>query len=630
MIETRYKKIFDILTSDYDFHTSDEISQLISVSVKTVQKDINGLNDILVGARINSKRGKGYIFEILDKPKFTDFLKKDWIDYSFEDEDFNNLAYRIKYILFSLLFSKEYIKIEDLAEELSISSSQLKLDLNKVKEIIKKYKLKIDPRPHYGLRLVGDEFNKRMCIKKEIIQDKPEIISKMSDESNVIDEIKEIINNIFDKYNFSITDISIENLVYHIYVSIKRTEDEDHFFIGSRDILLLRKNREYDIANEILDAIGEKFKVYFSDDEKAYIAMHLLSKRSFEKENKNEITKNVDQIVVDMIKKVRENLNIDLANDLDLRINLGLHLMPLIERINYNLTLKNPILDDIKKDVISFEAATTASTVINEKYKINISEDEVGYIALHFSLAIKNIKDKEKNNKNVLIVCNTGKATAQILKAQFLKEFQNYTGRVETCDSNKIKKQKLDKVDLIITSIPININTDIPIIEIGAFINNKDIKNIKKFFKPEKSIEKYFPKDLFLTNLDFKNKKEALKNLVEIINEKKSVDKNLLAEIEKREELAPTEFDDLLAIPHPLNPVSEDTFICVAILNQPIIWQAKKVQMIFLVNISKNKKEDLRFLYSKIGDFLTDREKVLKVINNPDYFNFINIFNNED
>ncbi|MDY6019440.1 MAG: BglG family transcription antiterminator [Anaerococcus sp.] len=630
MIETRYKKIFDILTSDYDFHTSDEISQLISVSVKTVQKDINGLNDILVGARINSKRGKGYIFEILDKPKFTDFLKKDWIDYSFEDEDFNNLAYRIKYILFSLLFSKEYIKIEDLAEELSISSSQLKLDLNKVKEIIKKYKLKIDPRPHYGLRLVGDEFNKRMCIKKEIIQDKPEIISKMSDESNVIDEIKEIINNIFDKYNFSITDISIENLVYHIYVSIKRTEDEDHFFIGSRDILLLRKNREYDIANEILDAIGEKFKVYFSDDEKAYIAMHLLSKRSFEKENKNEITKNVDQIVVDMIKKVRENLNIDLANDLDLRINLGLHLMPLIERINYNLTLKNPILDDIKKDVISFEAATTASTVINEKYKINISEDEVGYIALHFSLAIKNIKDKEKNNKNVLIVCNTGKATAQILKAQFLKEFQNYTGRVETCDSNKIKKQKLDKVDLIITSIPININTDIPIIEIGAFINNKDIKNIKKFFKPEKSIEKYFPKDLFLTNLDFKNKKEALKNLVEIINEKKSVDKNLLSEIEKREELAPTEFDDFIAIPHPLNPVSEETFICVAILNQPIIWQAKKVQMIFLVNISKNKKEDLRFLYSKIGDFLTDREKILKVINNPDYYSFIKAFNYED
>ncbi|MCI5840006.1 MAG: PRD domain-containing protein [Peptoniphilaceae bacterium] len=629
MIETRYKKIFDILTSDYNFHTSYEISQIISVSIKTIQKNINELNNILIGAKINSKRGKGYIFEIIDKAAFRDFLKNDWIKYSFEDEDFNNSDYRIKYILFILLFNNDYIKIEELALKLLISNSQLKIDLNKVKEIIKKYNLKIESKPHYGLKLVGNEFNKRMCIKKEIIQYKPEIISELTDESKVIEKIKEIINNIFEKYNFNITDNSFDNLVYHIYVSIKRTKHNDHFFIGARDLLHLRKNREYDISNEILSVIGKRFSVSFSDDEKAYIAMHLLSKRSFDNENKNEITKNVDELVVNMIERVKKVLNIDLSNNLDLRINLGLHIMPLIERINYNLTLKNPILEDIKKDVISYDVATTACTVINEKYKISISEDEVGYIALHFSLALKSMRE-EKKNKNVLIVCNTGNATAQILKSQFLKEFNNYTGKVETYDSNKIKKKDLKTFDLIITSIPININTNIPIIEIGAFISNKDIRNIKNFFKKQYNIEKFFPKELFLTNLNYRSKDETIYNLVNIINEKKEVDKNLLVEIKKREVLAPTEFDNFIALPHPLNPLSEETFITVGILKEPIIWNTKKVQLIFLMNISKRKKEELKYLYSKIGDFLTDRNKIQKVINNPDYEYFIKIFNNED
>ncbi|WP_243343947.1 BglG family transcription antiterminator [Anaerococcus sp. AGMB09787] len=624
MIETRYKKIFDILTKDYDFHTASEIAGIISVSEKTVQNDISELNPLLKGAKIESKRGRGYIFKISDKDDFSYFLKNNWINYSFEEQDFNNQAYRIEYILMTLLFNKDYIKIEDMAEKLMISRSQLKLDLNRVREILKDYKLGLDAKPYYGLKLTGDEFDKRMCIKKEIIQVNPDLIPNLDDYYQEIQTIKKIVVSIFDKYDFNIIDIAFENLIYHLYVTCKRTRQKEFVLIGVRDILNLRENREYDIADEILKRIGEEFSLSFSEDEKAYIAMHLISKRNLDDDNKNEISKGVDEIVVKMLDKVKDTLHIDLTHDLDLRVNLGLHLIPLIKRINYHLTLKNPILDDIKNDFISYEAATVASSVVNEKYKINLSEDEIGYISLYFTIALRN-NERDRKTKNILIVCNTGKATAQILKAQFLKEFKDYVKSVKTCDSNKINKENLDGYDLIITSIPIVINTDTPIIEIGGFINNRDVKNIKNFFNGY-DVSKFFPKDLFLTDLDPANKGDLLKYLTDEINSKKKLGDNLLEEINKREKLAPTEFDNLIALPHPLNALADDTFITVGILKEPIIWYRRKVQLIFLMNIARDNKEDLKYLYQRIGDFLTDKEKILKLINNPDYTYFIKLF----
>lgn len=623
MIETRYKKIFDILTKDYDFHTASEIAGEISVSKKTVQNDISELNPLLKGAKIESKRGKGYIFKITNKDDFSYFLKNNWLNYSFEETDFNNQAYRIKYILMTLLFNKAYIKIDDLSNKLMISRSQLKLDLNKVKEILRNYKLSLESKPYYGIKLMGDEFDKRMCIKKEIVQVNPELIPNLNDYYQEIESIRRIVIGVLEKYDFNIIDIAFENLIYHLYVTCKRTRQKEFVLIGVRDILNLRENREYDIADEILREIGEEFSLSFSEDEKAYIAMHLISKRNLNNDNKNEISKGVDEIVVKMLNKVRDTLHIDLTHDLDLRVNLGLHLMPLIKRINYHLTLKNPILDDIKNDFISYEAATLASSVLNEKYKINLSEDEIGYISLYFTIALRN-RQVDRKSKNILIVCNTGKATAQILKAQFLNEFRNYVNRVNTCDLNKISKENLDSYDLIITSVPIEANTDTPIIEIGAFINNKDVKNIKNFLNGY-DMDKIFPRDLFLTDLDLSSKEEVLKYLTDLINQKKNLGDDLLLEIKKREVLAPTEFDNLIALPHPLNALSLDTFITVGILKEPIIWHRKKVQMIFLMNIAQKKKEDLKDLYQVIGDFLTDRQRIMKVINNPDYMNFLKI-----
>ncbi|MDO4594290.1 MAG: HTH domain-containing protein [Tissierellia bacterium] len=138
MIETRIKKIFDCLTKDHKYYSSKKLSDAIEVSDKTIQKDIKDLNEILLknGARIISKRGKGYKFAVTDDTKFSFFLKNDWVKYSFED-DINSNENRIERLLSQFLLTNKYLKSEDLADELIVSRSQIQNDIKEVRRILK-------------------------------------------------------------------------------------------------------------------------------------------------------------------------------------------------------------------------------------------------------------------------------------------------------------------------------------------------------------------------------------------------------------------------------------------------------------------------------------------------------------
>lgn len=316
-----------------------------------------------------------------------------------------------------------------------------------------------------------------------------------------------------------------------------------------------------------------------------------------------------------MLEKIKQVFSIDLTKDLDLRIGLGLHIMPLLERIKFGLVMKNPILEDIKSNVISYNVAIVASSVIMQHYQITLSEDEVGYIALHFGIAIERINDV-KDKMNILIVCGTGMTTAQFMKYRIEKEFPDYVKTVTTCDAMEVYRKNLNEYDLIITAVTLMIEEDVPIIQVRALLTDKDLVSIRNHLQQGKEVEyfkKFFREELFLTNFHAENREDFLHKITEVIREQKIISKNLYQEIMKRENLCPTEFDHLIAIPHPLNLVSNETFAVVVILDKPIQWVKKSVQLILLFHLG-DQNNDMKVFYNKVGSLLVDKKRIDKVM----------------
>ena len=72
-------------------------------------------------------------------------------------------------------------------------------------------------------------------------------------------------------------------------------------------------------------------------------------------------------------------------------------------------------------------------------------------------------------------------------------------------------------------------------------------------------------------------------------------------------------------MPHPWKAISEETFVCVGILDEPIRWGDQDVQVIFLVSISNRKNKNLQAFYQGMTKMLTDADAIGRLIRAQTY-----------
>ena len=134
----------------------------------------------------------------------------------------------------------------------------------------------------------------------------------------------------------------------------------------------------------------ESLDVSFPKLEIVYIAIHLLGTKLIQEEQFQE--QNVEAVMEPaiislthkMLKAVESKYALNISEDQELKLGLGLHLKPAINRYKYNMNIRNPMLDDIKHAYpLAFEAGIIASLVLDEELGVSIDENEVAYLALH-------------------------------------------------------------------------------------------------------------------------------------------------------------------------------------------------------------------------------------------------------
>ncbi len=94
----------------------------------------------------------------------------------------------------------------------------------------------------------------------------------------------------------------------------------------------------------------------------------------------------------------------------------------------------------------------------------------------------------------------------------------------------------------------------------------------------------------------------------------------------KEKKIAPTAFGNLVAIPHPLTPQSQQTFISIATLTEPIPWTTERtVQFVLLLSVKKNSIEDLQPLYEMISKLIEHPESLQKLMQMTDKASFMSM-----
>ena len=622
MIETRIKQIFDYLTLDYDYHTSKEIGEEMELSSKTIRKEINHLNSVIKdkGAIIESKPGVGFIFIIKDEEKFKLFLKNDWYKYAYYQQEDGDKNLRHENILRLFLFSNSYIKQYELAEVFHVSESQINKDIPYIRQLLEGYGINLISRPYYGMKIEGNERNIRLAIKNEIGED-PTLFENDKNRG-LFKEIQEVIEEMDFGEDYYMPYVNFKNLVIHIYISILRIRQKEYIVLSKDLEKNIISSKEFNIANKIVQKLQEKLKVKIPNQELTYLTMHLIAKNTITDQEKlsNEILK-ISQDIIDEIYKVSKY---DFRDNIDFYFSLAIHLGPLINRIKYGFDMKNPILEDIKDNKIAYLLAIIATNVINKKYKCKLSEDEIGYIALHIMAAMNS---NASTTKNILIVCGSGNSSAQIMKAQLNRQFKNKINEIRTTDIKSLKDIDMTCYDMIISSVELENAFNIPVVYVDIIFSEIDLENIKMAIEDSRfeKIYNIFSNSVFVKTDNITNKLEVLKLISEIIEDKSGLNKEeALKQLKKRESMGQTVFDNV-AIPHILEQVNGDSYSIIIILDKVIKWNDKKIRLIYSLIIG-DKLGDMSLYYEKLGAFLSNKTTLAKALETENSMDFMNLF----
>ncbi|MDU3335355.1 MAG: BglG family transcription antiterminator [Paraclostridium bifermentans] len=458
-LNKRLEDILDILMN-HEYVKIEKIVKLLNISRRTVYYDISKINDHIkkYNLEISNVRNLGYHISSEDKDKIRKVLKYSKDDYILSSEE------RCISIIIDLFLSLEKLTIERYCNKLLVSRNTVLNDIKNVREYISKYKLELEAKN--GYKLVGSNNSKRYLFIN--LYNEYNYFFDEYGYMQVFEDIKALIKNenlnIFKNTNANYILMYLAIFYKNYYVKNKDTitfKNEDKNFLDSLDSHKEVK-RLLNIIRKVLNNDIDEDEVYYiqtfftkDEDIRTYFYQNELNSKYI--------------LPVNMMVKEFEKISCISIEDYDvLSKNILNHLIPSIFKIRYGIYYLNLIKSEVKQKYKSiYQFTKQVVKTIENNLDIYLNDDEIAYIAMYFGGYSSKMGVEIKIPK-IVIVCNSGMATSQLLKNQIeqlfdlieiqdilsLKNFENYEKyydfAITTVDLNQ--KQAI-KVNPILTDL---------------------------------------------------------------------------------------------------------------------------------------------------------------------------------
>ncbi|EAF5658922.1 BglG family transcription antiterminator [Listeria innocua] len=631
----RLETLYGMLLDAGSHLSAQKLSQDLHISERTIRTDIAKLTEFLEtnGATITLTRGAGYKIEILDSSAFEAFQADKNKPKNADYFDLDNPEERVKYEIFLLLSSADYIKLEDLADTLFASRATISNDMKQVRTVIASYDLTLVSKPGSGVKIVGEEEKMRYTLTALIASKKApesylETFFEWHKQKEKLQKLMSAVTDYFFATNIRFTDEALQNLLLHMMILVERIElghSLEQFELT--DV----SEEEITIANNLASILASLFEIEISEGDKNYLLLQIASKRILNVEDK-EISEFDDYAYIEgMLNRIESQYFYRLQDDLQLKKDLIAHIHSMLYRVKYHMTVKNPMTEHIKRYYpLAYEITLDAVESLKKDYPYDINQNELAYLALHIGASLeRNYQISYYRHKSALIVCGSGFGTARIVEAKVKSAVSNLdiTKVVSIQEYNRFIHIE---EDIILSTVRIP-EKNKPVIKISNIPTNEELKMLGAIIEeqtdPNRGFLSSFFDAAFFARSTLTNKTEILEEMVESLKSKNIVGDEFLNSVIERERLGSTVLGTGIAIPHPLGLMAKETKIVIRILENPIKWDQKQsVHAVFLLCISKNDYEEAINIYELLVELVREEygEKLAAL---KDFTDFISLAN---
>jgi lichenan operon transcriptional antiterminator len=531
-----------------------------------------------------------------------------------------NSKERVLYIINALLKNTDFdtFDIDDFADELYVSSSTIRSELNRIKAKLHQFDLELLVNGN-NIKVHGSESNKRKLLSKIIYENSNvnyislDYLQEIFPNLDIV-SISNLVRDSLRNHNCLMNDYSIINLVLHIAITIDRicaNIRPDLFLIEKTSL----EDLDMSLASEIASKLEDKFSITFSSSDIYELALLTFSRSTsidYASLNINSLKEllgnQVYNLVLKLINVIKHDYYIELS-DSKFFIRFSLHIQNLIFRAKNNYYCKNPLAHTIKaSNPLIYEMAISLAAIIQEDQKILINADEIAYIAFHIGSALD--QQKNLNNKiKAILFCPDYYDIKESLMNQINQYFNEDLVLIDVfCDESQITTQ--NDAELIISTLQLRNPTKIPLVLINMFFGKTDKEHISKqldIIAHEKqknsfsnNIRKLLDPNLFIMRNGLKTSENCIDYMAQTLINNGYCDETFIQEVYERENVASTLFDNF-AIPHPLHMNGYKTGIAILISSDSIKWDSQKINLVIMLCFNKNE----RYLFNEIFESLT-------------------------
>ena len=612
--------LLEFLLKQNEYLSANQLSEKYGVSTKTVYQDIDKINHFLEEGALNSRiikvPRKGIKLSADEERKRVHaFLLENKFESGVENY---SPEYRESEIIKRLFIYQDKLDIYEFAEEMYVTESTVHRDIDKLENNLGEFDLKIRIK-HDCFYVDGDEWSIRKALYSYITQNQT-IRSEKGLEGfftkGDVEKCREAIDRLSQKYHHQFSDDYSWLLLTECLVFKKRTDQNNYLTKRTSNLINDLNHLEvYFFSGELLENIIDKPFSEISPYEIEAMAYSLLA-YGFSIQSADYI-QNIEEQVNELIEKVSSLLSLDLTKDKHLKLMLSNHISKMIFRLRNQIYITNPAIEEIKKQYSSlFNVIWIAIRDLGKYYEINIPNEELAFIVIHFQLAIEKILKP----LNVVVICQNGIATSELIMSKLHKIF-DADAKITNISVREIDFYDLSNIDLIISTISLP-DITIPVIEVSPILTKGEIESIRSFYTDHmtdnytlmrtsldgrkfnmESLQTLI-KTPKLVHVSVKNKKECIEKMIDECDLSNRRIQGFKESILERETLGSTSVYTGVALPHCDPRFVNQSELIFMTLDKPINWGKNNVKLIILIAVAENDipifKDSLIALYSVI------------------------------
>lgn len=627
--ENRLARILNIMEQKQSV-TVDYLSEKMDVSPKTIKNDIKEINNSLEGHAIIENKRNSYILYIFDTDGYEQVKNKVYA----HDDFMNSPNSRIVFIMQKLMNTDCPYLTDELAYDMNIGRSTVNGDLKRLRKILEEYEIEILGKTNTGISLNGDELEIRFFILENMYDG---IYKDYPLDSDLIDAIKQIA------LEYELDSVAVEYFIKFFTVMIDRFLNGNPLSKLDKKYEELKESSAYIFAREIANNISKVLMTDLPEEEILFISIPIAGMRTptnIKTIEKLQVKKTTEDLILKIKDKIKQEMNINIQSE-QIMHEFMYHIQFMINRMKYGFKIRGIDCEEIKSsNSVAYTVAEVAASVIQNEENIEISNEEIALMSVYFGILIDKSNLEKNKIYNIAIICGTGRISARVVESNLKKIIKNETVMDLYSDSN-IDSEILDKYDLVVSTVKLDIDTKSEIIYIKDVLDRSELKRKIDLLKYSDNKEISFIKgmDSIMLGILDENRffvldknysySENVNMMIDILENEGHLDAGFKERIRKREEKSSMIFEDTVAFPHTINYASKNIELALGVVPENMSDKKEKdIKLVFLLGLPEDDGDDtvLVKIYDEIIKIASDKELVEEISKIENYKDLLMYF----